>query len=131
MNASEALEAELVGAVCTVPHTRFLHLTPPALPVSPTICPLVRWIGRFLAPLRLRSHRAATPFDAHPPAQKGAGLRPYIQPHCLCQGREFRNPNRLTARAFQRCGAARTFVELARFQSRIRTQMSAAARLFG
>src|SRR6516164_9040190 len=50
MDAGEALEAELVGAVCTVPHACFLHRTPPALPVSPTICRLVRWIGRFLSP---------------------------------------------------------------------------------
>src|SRR5215470_3659454 len=97
MDAGEALEAEPVGAVCTVPHACFLHRTPPALPV------------------------------VRPSA--GLFVGPYIQPHCLCQGREFRNPNRLTAPAFQRCGAARTFGELARFQSRIWT--SAAVRLFG
>src|SRR5215467_6772484 len=61
MDAGEALEAELVGAVCTVPHACFLHRTPPALPVSPTICRLVRGT-LYPAALPLPRSRVPNPY---------------------------------------------------------------------
>jgi hypothetical protein len=40
MNAGEVLKAEFVGAVRAIPHTRFLHLRLPLLPVGPALCRL-------------------------------------------------------------------------------------------
>jgi hypothetical protein len=35
MNCSKILEAELIGAVSTVPHTRFFHAKPPLKATRP------------------------------------------------------------------------------------------------
>src|SRR6266581_6851458 len=56
MNASKVLEAEFIGAVRAVPHTRFLHASLPLLPLVPAAFRRPfgllarRSIGRFLAP---------------------------------------------------------------------------------
>src|SRR5438477_7445402 len=87
MNAGEVLEAEFIGAVRAVPHTRCLHpsLRFYRLPRPPFwLCWLVLSAVSWSPIWPPQSGPSGRSIYAYLPRRHG--VRPYIQPSCLCQG---------------------------------------------
>src|SRR6266566_1164778 len=89
-NASEVLEAEFIGAVRAVPHTRFLHpslrfcrLSRPLFWLCWLVLSAVSWSPIWPPVWPPQSGPSGRSIYAYLPRRHG--VRPYIQPSCLCQ----------------------------------------------
>src|SRR5258708_20945261 len=93
MDASKIFKAEFVGAVGAVPRTCFLHLS-------------LRLLARSYRHFRQLRRALAADLRCRILTRPPASVRPYIEPHSICQDQVGLKPNRIGLHAFPCCSAA-------------------------
>src|SRR5580693_7759572 len=93
MDPGEIFKAEFIGAVRAVPRTRFLHLS-------------LRLLARSYRHFRQLRRALAADLRCRMLTRPPASVRPYIEPHSICQDQVRLKPNRIELHAFLCCSAA-------------------------